>query len=116
MRYTKEERLEIGRRVYSYEITISEAAEQYHLNWYTVRTYMRQYRKINHLPNMSKVKPVKKEAKPANINELEQMSKDQLICEVIKARVETERAKKGYIVKEDGQEKVFISLNNSSSK
>ena len=44
------------------------------------------------------------------------MSKDKLICEVIKARVETERAKKGYIVKGDGQEKVFISLNNSSTK
>ena len=115
MRYTKEERLEIGKKVYSYELSISEAAEQYNLNWYTVRTYMRQYRELNHLPNMSAGKPIK-ESNPADINELESMSKEQLICEVIKARVETERAKKGYIVKGDGQEKAFISLNNLNSK
>ena len=115
MRYTKEERLEIGKKVYSYELSISEAAEQYNLNWYTVRTYMRQYRELNHLPNMSDGKPIK-ESNPADINKLESMSKEQLICEVIKARVETERAKKGYTVKGDGQEKAFISLNNLNSK
>ena len=59
MRYTKEERLEIGKKVYSYELSISEAAEQYNLNWYTVRTYMRQYRELNHLPNMSDGKTIK---------------------------------------------------------
>ena len=69
MRYTKEERLEIGKKVYSYELSISEAAEQYNLNWYTVRTYMRQYRELNHLPNMSAGKPIK-ESNPADINEL----------------------------------------------
>ena len=115
MRYTKEERLEIGKKVYSYELSISEAAEQYNLNWYTVRTYMRQYRELNHLPNMSDGKTIK-ESNPTDINKLESMSKEQLICEVIKARVETERAKKGYTVKGDGQEKAFISLNNLNSK
>ena len=76
---------------------------------------MRQYRELNHLPNMSDGKTIK-ESNPADINKLESMSKEQLICEVIKARVETERAKKGYTVKGDGQEKAFISLNNLNSK
>ena len=52
--------------------SFSEAAEQYNLNWYTVRTYMRQYRELNHLPNMSDGKPIK-ESNPADINELESM-------------------------------------------
>ena len=77
--------------------------------------YMRQYRELNHLPNMSDGKTIK-ESNPADINKLESMSKEQLICEVIKARVETERTKKGYTVKGDGQEKAFISLNNLNSK
>ena len=48
--------------------------------------------------------------------DLEFLSTDQLINEVIKARVEAERAKKGYVVKGGGQEKEFISLSNSNSK
>ena len=48
--------------------------------------------------------------------DLESMSKDQLINEVIKARVEAERAKKGYAVKGGGQEKEFISLSDLNTK
>ena len=44
------------------------------------------------------------------------MDEEELIDEVIKARVETERAKKGYAVKGGGPEKEFISLSNSNSK
>ena len=49
MSYTKDERMEIGRQIYTHEITIGDAAEKYGLNWYTVRDYMRQYRDLNHL-------------------------------------------------------------------
>lgn len=44
MNYTKEEIMEIGRQIYTYEITIGDAAEKYSLNWYTVRDYIRQYK------------------------------------------------------------------------
>lgn len=44
------------------------------------------------------------------------MTKDQLIDEVIKARVGEERAKKGYIVKGGGQEKEFITLEDVNLK
>ena len=49
-------------------------------------------------------------------SDLESLSKEQLIDEIIKARVEAERAKKGYTVKGDGQEKEFIGLKNLNSK
>ncbi len=53
MNYTKEKREEIGRQIYTHEISIGEAAEKYHRNWYTVRDYMRQYRDMHQLPPMS---------------------------------------------------------------
>ena len=53
MNFTKEERMQIGREIYTHEITISEATEKYGVNWYTTRSYMRQYRDINKLPPMS---------------------------------------------------------------
>lgn len=119
MVYTKEERLEIGRQVYTHEISIGEASERYNLNWYTVRDYMRSYRDKNGLPPMSDGKEelkVIKDKKKRKFEDLKDMSRDELIDEVIKARVETERSKKGYAVKGGGQEKEFISLSNSNTK
>lgn len=55
-------------------------------------------------------------SKMKRFNDLEFLSKEELIDEVIKARIETERAKKGYAVKGGGQEKEFISLSNLNLK
>lgn len=119
MNFTKEERMQIGREIYTHEITISEATEKYGVNWYTARSYMRQYRDINKLPPMSdgqeELNAINKNKKK-KYEDLEYMSKDQLINEVIKARVEAERAKKGYAVKGGGQEKEFISLSDLNTK
>ena len=119
MNFTKEERMQIGREIYTHEITISEATEKYGVNWYTARSYMRQYRDINKLPPMSdgqeELKAINKNKKK-KYEDLESMSKNQLINEVIKARVEAERAKKGYAVKGGGQEKEFINLSDLNTK
>lgn len=53
---------------------------------------------------------------PAGIEELESMTRDQLIDEVIKARAEAERAKKGYTVRGGGQGKEFLPLGNPNSR
>jgi len=50
MKYTKEERLDIGRRIYDGELTRYEAAEEYEINEQTARNYMRLYRDVNQLP------------------------------------------------------------------
>lgn len=58
---------------------------------------MRQYRDLNHLPPMSDGKDTLKvinKAKKKNFDDLEFLSREELIDEAIKARVETERAKK----------------------
>jgi transposase len=44
------------------------------------------------------------------------MSKAELINELIKAKVNEARAKKGYQVKGDGPNKEYSSLNNKNSK
>ena len=42
-KYTLNERLEIGRHIYSHQLTINEAALKYNINNYTARDYMRYY-------------------------------------------------------------------------
>ena len=80
---------------------------------------MIQYRDLNNLPPMSdgqeELKAINKNKKK-KYEDLESMSKDQLIYEVIKARVEAERAKKGYVVKRGGPEKEFINLSDLNTK
>lgn len=118
MKYSKDERLEIGRRIYIHEISAADAAIEYNINWYTARDYMRLYRDTNNLPpntdGSEQLEVINNQRK--KYEDLEALSHDQLIDEVIKARVEVERAKKGYAVQEGGLEKEFISLNNSNSK
>ena len=106
MKYTKEERLDIGRRIYDGELTRYQAAEQYGISDQTARDYMRQYRDENHLPPKRAAKttihsPSFRDA-PAGMEDLESMTKEQLIQELVKARITEARLKKGYEVKGDG--------------
>lgn len=120
MKYKKEERLEIGRRIYEGELTRAMAANQYDINEYTARDYMRAYKaSINvDIPKQHKKKITSETLgkDEATLNQLNQMSKEELIDEVIRARINEERAKKGYIVKGDGANKEYIPLSKKSTK
>ena len=50
MKYTLEQRLDIGRRIYEGEITRFQAAQEYDINDNTARNYMWLYRDTNNLP------------------------------------------------------------------
>ena len=116
MKYTREERLDIGRRIYDGEITRYEAAEIYDISDQTARDYMRLYRDINHLPSKSyrKSGAAKVSRKiPADMEELESMTKEELIQELVKARITEARLKKGYEVKGDGS---VILYDNKSTR
>lgn len=105
MKYTKEQRLDISRRIYDGEISRYEAAEEYGINEQTARNYMRMYRDANRLPpkrgQRSISAPSFKKA-PAELDELKAMTKEELIQELIKAKITEARLKKGYEVKGDG--------------
>lgn len=118
MKYTKEQRLDIGRKIYDREITKVDAAEKYDIGEQTARSYMRLYRDTNHLPPMNAVRTsasdyakVNNNNKHADLDELEAMSKEELIKEIIKSRIREARLKKGYEVKGDGTIILYDSKN-----
>ncbi|MDO9629603.1 MAG: hypothetical protein Q7I99_06855 [Acholeplasmataceae bacterium] len=119
MKYTKEQRLDIGKKIYTREITVAQASELYEVNLYTARDYMRLFRDTHDLPpldNDSEIQNALAKSKHSSLEELGQLSRQQLIAEVIKARIEAERAKKGYEVKGGGLTKAFTILKKKSSK
>jgi len=46
MKYTKSERMDIGRRIFNKELTVAEAADEYDVNPYTARDYLRSYKAV----------------------------------------------------------------------
>ena len=115
MKYTLEERLDIGRRIYDGEITKYQAASEYGINDQTARNYMRLYRDSNNLPpkrgsRNSYIAPsFSKE--PAGMEGFQNMTKEELIQELVKARITEARLKKGYEVKGDGTVILYDSRN-----
>lgn len=120
MKYTKEQRMEIGRQIYEGELTTAMAADKYDINLYTARDYLRlykasinvaipkQYQKSTHQDDTLKDK--------LTVDDYQAMSKDELIDELIKSKINEARAKKGYMVKGDGPNKEFIPISKKNSK
>lgn len=115
MKYTREERLNIGRRIYEGELSRYQAAEAYGISEMTARDYMRLYRDANQLPSKQHAKASTKapalQRAPVNMEEMESMTKEQLIQELMKARITEARLKKGYEVKGDGTVVLYGSKN-----
>ncbi len=115
MKYTLEERLDIGRRIYDGELTKYAAAEQFGISINCARDYMRLYRDTNHLPPKSNrrnshIAPTFSK-EPASMEEFKDMTKEELIQELVKARITEARLKKGYEVKGDGTVILYGSGN-----
>lgn len=116
MKYTKEQRLDIGREIYEGKLTRYEAAEKYDINDQTARDYMRLYRDINNLSPKRSGRSLTITAKsaqtaPSGLEDLESMSKDELIEEIVRARIIEARLKKGYEVKGDGTAIRYVKKN-----
>ena len=120
MKYTKEERLNIGRRIYDGELSRYAAAEEYSIGEQTARNYMRIYRDANHLsPKHNQQNSHSKavsSAAPSGLEDYEAMTKEDLIRELVKSRIAQARLKKGYEVKGVGAEKEFVRLDSKNTK
>lgn len=120
MKYSKEERLDIGRKIYVGELTLAGAAMEYEINYYTAREYLRLYKASIGLsiPSEHRIKGNQDDIlKPtAERIRYEGMSRGELIDEIIKAKVNEARAKKGYEVKGDGRFKEFRPIGNKNTK
>ena len=106
MKYTKEQRLDIGHRIYDGELTRYEAAEEYEISDETAQNYMRQYRDVNRLPpergtqsNCGLAK-MKFKPTPSGLEDLQSMTKEELINALVMAKITEARLKKAIWWKE----------------
>ena len=78
-------------------------------------TYMRMYRDANNLPAKrhggKRITITDTESSAKGLEELQSMTKDELIKELVKARIAEARLKKGYEVKGDGSVILYGSKN-----
>ena len=114
MKYTKDEKLDIARRVIGHEFTYAEAAVHFNVSYPTIWKWILDYKRFNGIEVNSKRKEDINSKK--DIETLNAMTKEELIDEVIKARIGEERAKKGYKVRGGGQDKEFVSLSSKNIK
>ena len=94
MKYSREERLAIGRKIYEGKMTTSTAAEMYSINFYTARDYLREYKasiKMS-LPTMAKAESI--ELADTLRSAYKSMTKEQLIEELVKIKLAEIRAEK----------------------
>ena len=119
MRLSKEEKQQIVNKINNGEISSKQAAKECGVNLRTV------YRWLEHPPEDKKPKPYKPSSKVIELTKKEDeidisvyqnMTKDELIDELILAKANELRAKKGYEVRGVGANKEFIFLNNKNSK
>ena len=115
MKYSKPERLDIGRRIYEGELTRFEAAEEYGISDMTARDYMRMYRDENQLPSKKRSSGFKISPSPPNtpssLEMYQSMTKEELIQELIRSKIAEARLKKGYEVKGDGSAILYDNEN-----
>ena len=123
MKYTLEERLDIGRRIYEHELTCQQAADEYGIHKYTAKRYMWLYRDTNGLlPQKARISTERivnakvSASMPDDISDYESMTKEELIRELVLAKINEARAKKGYEVKGVGVEKEYIVYDSRNTK
>lgn len=125
MSYTLEERVAIGEQIYKHELSKQDAMKKYGICKATAENYVRIYKEQNGIPISRVIRPYSpsemqtvssKSSGSPEMDEYMAMSKEELIRELILAKANELRAKKGYEVKGDGANKEFIPLNNKNSK
>lgn len=119
----KEQRVIIGQEVVDGVLTVHEAVEKYGISRSAVQKYATDYKRANGLPvkphttiKTNSIKVKKSDDLSFDLEDYQAMTKEQLIEELIRSKINEARAKKGYEVKGDGQNKEFISLNSKNSK
>ena len=131
MKYTKEQRIDIGRQVYTHELSRMEASQKYEVSDSSLDVYVSLYKLASGIQtrnarvairnktdktDRNEPKPREDTSETWDIETYRAMSKEELINELIRAKVNEARAKKGYEVRGDGTNKEFISLSRKNSK
>lgn len=125
MHYTKEERCGIAEQIIKKEMSTTAMAAKLGLPRSTISAWVKNYRDgkyegVTSVPlkdgeNGKKANP-KRKTPDIDLEAYQTMTKEELINELIRAKANELRAKKGYEVKGDGADKEFISLRNRNSR
>ena len=123
MKYTPEERMDIGRRIYNGELSCRIAAEIYGINKHTAKRYLWLYRDTLGLPpkvrrpgSLSRAVAKMTSSSSGEMTDYESMTREELIQELVLAKINEARAKKGYEVKGVGVEKEYIVYDSKNTK
>lgn len=110
-----DERLAIGKKIYRNEISVDDAMKLYNVSRAGANNWLYEYRKSIGLSKKETLIPNKQEF-VFNDDNYGDMSKADLINEIMKRDIEIERLKKGYTVKGVGAIKEFVTINNQNTK
>ena len=126
LNYSKEERIEIGRKIHESGISNLKAAELFGIAEESARRYRILYEESAGIPHNSStlhkgnvsVSGITTSLSPKQLDSIDysSMTKEELIQELMEARIREERLKKGYMVKGVGAEKEFIPLDSKNIK
>ena len=120
MKIPREDREALIKRIKAGEITVAQAAQEYGV--YKTAIYQMLKRAAEprpekvYKPEPNKPTEVIKKRDEMDIEAYRNMTKEELIDELILAKANELRAKKGYEVRGVGANKEFIFLNNENSK
>ena len=95
MKYTRQERLEIGRKIFEGDFSVHEAAEIYGVNFYTARGYLRTYKAAEGLREEEGQQPEEQpESAPTSYKAyLKSLSRKELEDELMKMKKREEKLK-----------------------
>lgn len=122
MKVPKEEKLILVEKLKSGEMNIHQVMKEYGVSRSCVYTWLlksllpEKPKVYKPSPNKKKVVELVKKEDEIDISVYQNMTKDELIDELILAKANELRAKKGYEVRGVGANKEFIFLNNKNSK
>ena len=111
---TEEERMAIGKLVYEGELTVHQASIEYDVTEKTVNYWVKKYKESIGVKGTSK--KTRNNVLSDERAAYEDMTKEELIRELILAKANELRAKKGYEVRGVGANKEFITSNEENSK
>ena len=123
MKYRVEERMDIGRRIYNGEMSCQGAAELYGINKHTAKRYLWLYRDTNGLApkkgrreSLSRNVVKRVPSSSGDMADYESMTREELIQELVLAKINEARAKKGYEVKGVGAAKEYIVYDSRNTR
>ena len=125
MKYSKEERLEVGRKIHESGLSNLNAGIMFGISEESARRYRILYEQsqgIKHDSSRAHKCPVDTAAlitpgEPmSSSDDYSSMTREELIEELMKSKIREARLKKGYLVKGFGADKEYILLDSKNTK